>query len=121
MITYAHLNAKLRISPPLGGGAANANYYMLKEFAKEKDLQVDLITSSANNKFEIEDFAPNVRIYRLNVSKKDIHFWTQKEIMKWLCKAYSLSRNLSKKNTYNYCRCWFGFPSGLVGMHCLAA
>ena len=38
--------------PPLGGGAANANYYMLKEFAKVKDLEVDLITSSANNKFE---------------------------------------------------------------------
>ena len=30
--------------PPLGGGAANANYYMLKEFAGVKDLQVDVVT-----------------------------------------------------------------------------
>jgi len=102
--------------PPLGGGAANANYYMLKEFAKKKDLKVDLITSSANNKFEIEDFASNIRIYKLNVSKKDIHFWTQKEIMRWLIKAYSLSKKLAKKNKYDYCHCWFGFPSGLVAM-----
>jgi len=102
--------------PPLGGGAANANYYMLKEFAKKKDLKVDLITSSASNKFEIEDFAPNIHIYKLDVGKKDIHFWTQKEIMKWLYKAHSLSRKLAKKNKYDYCHCWFGFPSGLVGM-----
>ena len=102
--------------PPLGGGAANANYYMLKEFAKVRGLKIDLITSSPGNKFEIEDFAPNIRIYKLDVGKKDIHFWTQEEIMKWLIKAYSLSKKLSKKNKYDYCHCWFGFPSGLVGM-----
>ena len=50
--------------PPLGGGAANANYYLLKEFAKTNDIFIDLVTSSANNKFEIDNFSKNyVRFY----------------------------------------------------------
>ncbi|OGJ19834.1 hypothetical protein A3K73_03640 [Candidatus Pacearchaeota archaeon RBG_13_36_9] len=34
--------------PPLGGGAGNATYYLLKEFSKPeyKDLGIDLVTSS---------------------------------------------------------------------------
>ncbi|MEA3343908.1 MAG: hypothetical protein U9Q92_07145 [archaeon] len=107
--------------PPLGGGAANANYYMLKEFAKVKGLEVDLITSSADNKFEVEDFSSNVRIYKLDVGKKDVHFRGQGEIMRWLYKAYSLSRKLASEKKYDYCHCWFGFPSGLAGMTYSAA
>ena len=99
--------------PPLGGGAANANYYMLKEFAKVRGLKIDLITSSPGNKFEIEDFAPNIRIYKLDVGKKDIHFWTQKEIMKWLIKAYSLSKKLSKKTNMITATAGSASPQGL--------
>ncbi len=102
--------------PPLGGGAANANYYMLKEFAGNKDLQVDLVTSSANNRFEVEEFSSNICIYKLDVGKKDVHFRRQGEIMRWLYKAYSLSKKLARRNRYDYCHCWFGFPCGLVGM-----
>ncbi len=100
----------------LAAGACNANYYMLKEFAKVEGLQVDVVTSSAKNRFEIEEFSDNIRIYKLDVGKKDVHFWRQGEIMKWLIKAYSLSRKLKKDNSYDYCHCWFGFPCGLVGM-----
>ena len=32
--------------PPLGGGAGNATYYLLKEFSKMPDLTIDLVTSS---------------------------------------------------------------------------
>ena len=42
--------------PPLGGGAANATYYLLKEFIKYPDLKIDLVTSSVN-KFKIENLA----------------------------------------------------------------
>lgn len=56
--------------PPLGGGAANANYYLLKEFSKIKDLKIDLVTCSANNKFEIEDFSKNINVHKLAIKKK---------------------------------------------------
>lgn len=102
--------------PPLGGGAANANHYMLKEFAKKKDISIDLITSSAKNKFEVEELSSNITVYKLDVGKKDVHFWRQGEIIRWLFGAYSLSLKLMKEKKYDYCHCWFGFPCGLIGM-----
>jgi len=101
--------------PPLGGGAANANYYMLKEISKMKGVFVDLITSSANNKFEIEQFSRNIRIFKLNVNKKNIHYWKMSEILKWTLKADMLSAKLVRKNKYDVCHCWFGWPSGILG------
>lgn len=101
--------------PPVGGGAANANYYLLREFKKKKDLQIDLITCSGNNKFEIEQFSKNIRIYRLNVKKKNVHFWRMSEIIRWLYKAYSFAKKIVKKTNYDLCHCWFGWPSGCIG------
>ncbi len=94
---------------------------MLREFAKKKDVEIDLITSSSTNKFEVEEFSKRINIYKVNVGKKDVHYWRQIEILRWLFLAYSMSRELMKKKEYNYCHCWFGFPPGLAGMHCLAA
>jgi len=34
--------------PPLDGGAANATFYLLKEFSKYGDLEIDLVTSSVD-------------------------------------------------------------------------
>ena len=43
--------------PPMGGGAANANAYLFREFAKEPSLVVDCVTSTLADKDEI----PNSR------------------------------------------------------------
>jgi len=32
--------------PPIGGGAGNANYYLLKEFSKHPEVEIDLVTST---------------------------------------------------------------------------
>jgi len=101
--------------PPLGGGAANANFYLLKEFAKNKNLEIDLITSSANNKYEEEQFSENIKIYKLDVHKKDLQYWKVKEIFSWSMQAYKLSKKLIKEKEYDLCHCWFGWPSGVIG------
>lgn len=101
--------------PPLGGGAAIANYYLLKELARNNAVTVDLITSSANNKFTLEQFSKNITIYELNVNKKDIHYWRACEIARWTWKAYWLAKKLIKNSKYDLCHCWFGWPSGLIG------
>lgn len=99
--------------PPLGGGAANANYYLLKEFAKDKNLKIDLVTSSPD-KFKVEKFSDNITIYRLDVGKKNYHFWTMKEILVWSWKANKLVNKLLKENRYNMCHAWFGWPCGII-------
>ncbi len=101
--------------PPIGGGAANANYYLLKEFAKDPELEIDLVTSSANNIFESEQFSNNIKIFKLNVHKQELHYWRMSEIAIWTWKAYWFSKGLVKKNNYDLCHCWFGWPAGIIG------
>ena len=100
--------------PPIGGGAGNACYYMLKEFAKMKDIEIDLITSS-DGKYKEEKFSRNIRIFKLDVDKKGIHYWKMAEIVRWTRKAYKLSKKLVQENNYDACHCWFGWPSGWIG------
>lgn len=97
--------------PPLGGGAANATYYMLKEFSLRNDIEVDLITSSANSKFEIEKMGANVVIHKLPISKNKIHYWTQKEILSYSWKAYRYIKKLNLKE-YDLAHAFFGIPCG---------
>ncbi len=101
--------------PPVGGGAAIANYYLLKEFASNPDLEVDLVTSGSISKFEVEQFSDNIRIFKLNVCKRDPHYWTTSEIVRWTWKAYWFSRRLINKNEYDLCHCWSGWPPGIIG------
>jgi len=103
--------------PPLGGGAANANFYLLKEFAKEKDLKIDLITSSID-KFKEEKFSQNIIIYRLNIGKKNqnLHFQTNKDLLVYSLKSYFFAKKLLKKNDYNLVHAWFGIPCGFIAM-----
>ncbi len=101
--------------PPVGGGAAIANYYLLKEFASNPDLEVDLVTSGSISKFEVEQFSDNIRIFKLNVCKRDPHYWTTSEIVRWTWKAYWFSRKLINENNYDLCHCWSGWPPGIIG------
>lgn len=97
--------------PPLGGGAANANYHLLREFADRADLAVDLVTSSPE-RYREEKFADNSLVYRLNVNKSGVHYWTQREILRYSWKAYRKSRELHRD--YDLVHAWFGIPSGMI-------
>lgn len=101
--------------PPLGGGAGNATFNLLNEFTKRDDITVDLVTSSAHNRFEKERRADNITLYKLPVPKKSIHYWRMGEILVWSISAYRLCRHLIKVNTYTLQHCWFGWPSGILG------
>ncbi len=99
--------------PPLGGGAANACQYILKELAQE-GIEVDLVTSSASNKFEIEKIGETVNIYKLDVAKRNIHYWTQREILTYSWKSRALIKTLTKDNKYTICHAFFGIPCGAI-------
>ncbi len=101
--------------PPLGGGAGNATFYLLNEFTKRDDITVDLITSSAHNRFEKERLSDNITLYKLPVRKKNPHYWRMGEILVWSILAYRLCRHLIKVNKYTLQHCWFGWPSGILG------
>lgn len=98
--------------PPLGGGAGNANRYLLDRM-KDMDVEVDLVTSSAA-KYSEEQLGDNISIYRVDVKKKRIHHWTQTEILRYMFHGYLKARKLQKEKDYDVIHAWFGFPCGLM-------
>jgi glycosyltransferase involved in cell wall biosynthesis len=101
--------------PPLGGGSGNATHYLLREFAEDGSLRIDLVTSASGNSLEIERFSEGIRLYRLPVGKKEAHYWTMTEIARWTWRACWFSRKLVTEKRYDLCHCWSGWPSGIVG------
>ena len=100
--------------PPIGGGAANATWYLLREFSKIEDIHVDLITSSTSNEFQIEAIEDRINIYRLPVGKHELHYWTQMEILKYSWRSYKYIKNLLKEKKYDLCHAFFGIPCGAI-------
>jgi glycosyltransferase involved in cell wall biosynthesis len=104
--------------PPLGGGAGNATAYILKEYSKIPDLKVDLITSSVDCEYHLEKMGENISIHRLPIgkNKNNLHFQSQKEVLKYTWKAYFFSKKLIKKNEYNLSHSFFAFPCGFISL-----
>ena len=102
--------------PPLGGGAANATYYLLKEFAKNPDIYINLVTSSIDT-YKMEKFADNIRIHYLNIGKKgNLHYQPNKDLLKYSWKAYRYCKNLMATKQYDLCHAFFGIPCGYIAM-----
>jgi len=98
--------------PPIGGGAANAHYYLLKEYADRKDLMIDVLTSAPEPGFFEEVFSENINVYKVGLHKKNLHYWRKIEVIEWLLKARSQYRRMLRQNNYNLVHAFFGFPAG---------
>ena len=103
--------------PPLGGGAGNATYYLLKEFSKYPNLDIDLVTASVND-YKVERFAENITVHFLDIHKnnRDLHYQNNRDLILYSFKAYWYSRKLRARKTYNLCHAFFGIPCGFVAL-----
>jgi len=102
--------------PPLGGGAANATFFLLKQFSNRENLKIDLITSSIASE-KVENFSKNINIHYLDIGKKgNLHYQSQKDLLKYSFKAYKYAKKLIKKQKYDLCHAFFGIPSGFIAM-----
>ena len=97
--------------PPIGGGGANANLALLKEYALLPDLNVDVLTSAPKPGLITEKFSENITIYKVGIHKKDLHHWRKKEVIEWLIKAGFEYRRLINKKNYNLAHAFFAFPT----------
>ncbi len=106
--------------PPLGGGAANATEYILKEFSKIPDLEVDLITSSIDRSYSQTRIGENIRIHRLPIgkNKSNLHFQSQKDLILYAWKAYWFSRKLirTSEKKFDLTHAFFTVPCGFLSL-----
>lgn len=99
--------------PPLGGGTAVANEYLLKEFAKQPNLKLDLVTSSADI-YRRERFSKNINIYRLNIGKKNkrLHQQTMINLISYF--IHSTIYTLKHKKNYDLIHAFSGLPGSIT-------
>lgn len=98
--------------PPIGGGAGKAHLCMLKDFADNNNLVIDVLTSAPRPGFTVENFSENITIYKVGVHKKNLHYWRKIEVIEWLLKAQRHYRKLLRENNYDLAHAFFGFPTG---------
>jgi glycosyltransferase involved in cell wall biosynthesis len=98
--------------PPIGGGAGNAHLCLLRQYADNSDLIIDVLTSAPKPGFFTENFSKNITIYKAGLHKKNLHFWRRAEIIEWLLKARPCYRKLLRENDYDLAHAFFGFPTG---------
>ncbi len=102
--------------PPLGGGAANATFYLMHEFSQIPSVEIDLVTSSPHEEYELEKIGENIKIHKLPIGKngKNLHFQSQKELLVYAKKAYSFAKKLTEKKEYDLSHSFFTVPCGFI-------
>jgi len=100
--------------PPVGGGAANAHYYLLKEYAHNNELKIDVLTSAPKPGFFEETFSENITVYKVGLHKKNLHYWRKIEVIEWLLRAGFHYRRLLRRTDYDLVHAFFGFPTGCL-------
>lgn len=98
--------------PPIGGGGGQAHLSLLTQYARRDDLTVDVLTSAPKPGLTVETFAENIRIHKVGIHKKHLHFWRKTEVLEWLRRAKAPYRRLLRENGYDLVHAFFGFPTG---------
>src|SRR5664279_540077 len=80
--------------PPIGGGTATANYYVIREMAR-RGISVDLVTSSPfRDKYVVEHLSPTTSIYRIPIDNRNPHYQTERELITYIARGFFFIRTL---------------------------
>jgi glycosyltransferase involved in cell wall biosynthesis len=104
--------------PPIGGGTATANYYVIRNLA-ERGFNVDLVTSTPQrNTYELEELSPTARVFRVPIYNKNPHYQTERELLTYIYNAFFYVRTLYKGHEpkYDLCHAWSGLPAGALAL-----
>jgi glycosyltransferase involved in cell wall biosynthesis len=109
--------------PPLGGGAANATRYILREFSRMPGVEVHLVTSGMGKEYEKECVGGSVWVHRLPIGKdKDkIHSQSVRDLLVYSAKAWWFSswiiRTAKREgNPFDRTIAFFGIPCGALAL-----
>ncbi len=102
--------------PPLGGGAANANRYLLQAYQKDPTIQVDLITASPDQETHTQVLSPQITVHTLPIGKTPhtLHHQSQLDLVRYSIRASGFARQLLKTNHYDVIHAFFSVPCGAL-------
>jgi len=98
--------------PPIGGGGGQAHLAILRQYAGQNALVADVVTSSPGVGLSAKKLSDNVTIYKVGLHKKDLHYWSKIEVVRWIAEARWTYRRLIEENQYDLVHAFFGLPTG---------
>lgn len=102
--------------PPLGGGAGNATYYLLRSLERYSKYHFHLVTSSIDSK-RIEEFSDNCTIHFLDIKKNgNLHHQSNIDLLRYSWKALLYSISLHRSSRFSGIHAFFGIPCGFIAM-----
>jgi len=103
--------------PPLGGGAANATEYLLREYSAIPGLEVHLVTSAIGGEYVREEISERVIVHRIPIGKdpEDLHHQSRGNLLAYTVKGYLFARKLIRKEgDFDLVHAFFTVPCGAM-------
>ncbi|MDE7430506.1 MAG: glycosyltransferase family 4 protein [Lachnospiraceae bacterium] len=102
--------------PPIGGGGANACFFLTREL-KKYDNQVTLVTAQYADLPLEETTQDGVLVYRVQCKRANKEKSSFSEMFSYLCSAWQKTEKLLKVEKFDKCLVFFGIPSGPLALH----
>jgi glycosyltransferase involved in cell wall biosynthesis len=102
--------------PPLGGGAGNATYELVRELGAVRDIEVVVVTSSvADYEVKRHTLTPNSVIHCLPIGKDggNIHYQTNAELVRYNLKCYAFLNGPLRGERFDLCHAIMTLPAGI--------
>ncbi|MDD3137774.1 MAG: glycosyltransferase family 4 protein [Lachnospiraceae bacterium] len=101
--------------PPVGGGGANACYFLSREYAAQGH-EVTVLTAQFHGNPQ-DEMINGVHIHRVDVKRKKQEKSNLLEMGFFLMKAWKKAEKLQEQYQFDISQIFFGIPSGPVGLH----
>lgn len=102
--------------PPIGGGGANACFFLTREFAG-RGHGVTVITAQYAGTAQDGTTAEGARIIRVPCRRKNKEKSSFAEMLSYLSGAWKSADALLKKERFDVCLTFFGIPSGPLALY----
>ena len=99
--------------PPLGGGGANACYYLTKGYV-EAGHEVTIVTAHYEG-LPYRETVNGATVLRVKAKRKNREHCSFGEMASYLLSAFPVVNKLLKQQKFDICQVFFGIPSGPLG------
>lgn len=99
--------------PPIGGGGANACYFLTKGFV-QRGHEVTLVTAGFET-LSKQETINGVNICRVDCKRSHKEHCSFMEMLSFLSAAWPVCKRLQKSKAYDICFIFFAIPAGPIG------